>query len=50
MVVRLGAWLKTGGAAAAPVEKSRHANKAGNYGLTGHGTLQQMHLLQRAMA
>jgi len=42
MVVRLGAWLKTGGAPAAPTEKSRRANKADNYGLTGHGTLQQM--------
>jgi len=42
MVVRLGAWLKTGGAPAAPTKKSRRANKAGNYGLSGHGTLQQM--------
>jgi len=42
MVVSLGAWLKTGGAPAAPAEKSRRANKAGNYGLSGHGTLQQM--------
>jgi len=42
MVVRLGAWLKSGGAPAAPAEKTRRANKAGNYGLTGHGTLQQM--------
>jgi len=42
MVGRLGACLKAGGAPAAPTEKSRHANKAGNYGLTGHGTLQQM--------
>jgi len=42
MVVRFGAWLKTGGAPAAPAEISRHANKADNYGLTGHGTLQQM--------
>jgi len=38
----LGAWLKTGGAALAPAEISRRANKADNYGLTGHGTLQQM--------
>jgi len=42
MVVRFGAWLKTGGAPAAPTEKSRRANKADNYGLTGHGTLLQM--------
>jgi len=42
MFVRLGAWLETGGAPAAPDEEVRHANKAGNYGLTGHGTLQQM--------
>jgi len=42
MVVRLGAWLKTGGAAGAPAEKSRRANKADDYGLTGHGTMQQM--------
>jgi len=38
----LGAWLKTGGAPAAPAEISRRANKADNYGLSGHGTLQQM--------
>ena len=38
----LGAWLKTGGAALAPAELSRRANKADNYGLSGHGTLQQM--------
>jgi len=42
MVGRLGAWLNAGGAPAATTEKSRHANKAGNYGLIGHGTLQQM--------
>jgi len=42
MVARLGAWPKTGGAAAAPAEKSRRADKADNYGVSGHGTLQQM--------
>jgi len=42
MVGRLGAWLKADGAPAAPTEKSRHANKAGNCGLIGHGTFQQM--------
>jgi len=40
MVFRLGAWLKT--APAAPAETSRDAHKADNYGLSGHGTLQQM--------
>jgi len=42
MVVRLGAWLKTCGAAAAPAEISRRTNKADDYGLSGHGALQQM--------
>jgi len=42
MVVRLGAWLKSDGAPAAPTEKSRRTNKAENYDLSGHGTLQQM--------
>jgi len=42
MVVGLGAWLKSSGAPAAPAEKSRRANKAGNYGPSGYGALQQM--------
>ena len=42
MVVRLGAWLQITGAAVVPAELSRRANEAGNYGLSGHGTLQQM--------
>jgi len=42
MVVRLGAWLKSEGRRQRRPKKSRRTNKAENYDLSGHGTLQQM--------